>query len=76
MAFKQIFELSDGSFASRGLSVPEFMDVVDDFLQHLTFHHGIEEQCASPSPFPLSLAMLTLTLVLGFVPSQGTSFQF
>ncbi|GAA5835221.1 hypothetical protein JCM3766R1_006903 [Sporobolomyces carnicolor] len=48
MAFKQIFELSDGSFASRGLSVPEFMDVVDDFLQHLTFHHGIEEQHIFP----------------------------
>lgn len=44
MAFKQIFELSDGSFAARGLSVSDFMSVIEDFLQHLTFHHGIEEQ--------------------------------
>jgi len=44
MAFKQIFELSDGSFAQRGLSVAEFMGLVEDFLHHLTFHHGIEEQ--------------------------------
>ncbi|GAA5947477.1 hypothetical protein JCM3765_001695 [Sporobolomyces pararoseus] len=48
MAFKQIFELSDGSFASRGLSVPDFMSVIEDFLQHLTFHHGIEEQHIFP----------------------------
>ncbi|GAA5903940.1 hemerythrin domain-containing protein [Sporobolomyces salmoneus] len=48
MAFKQIFELSDGSFQARGLSVPDFMEVVEDFLQHLTFHHGIEEQHIFP----------------------------
>ncbi|GAA5856975.1 hypothetical protein JCM5353_000940 [Sporobolomyces roseus] len=48
MAFKQIFELSDGSFAQRGLSVAEFMGVVEDFLHHLSFHHGIEEEHIFP----------------------------
>ncbi|GAA6060978.1 hypothetical protein JCM10212_006560 [Sporobolomyces blumeae] len=48
MAFKQLFELSDGSFEKRGLSVREFMSVASDFLHHLTFHHGIEEQHIFP----------------------------
>lgn len=44
MSFKQLFELADGSFAQRGLSVKDFMSVAEDFHEHLGFHHGIEER--------------------------------
>lgn len=45
LAFKQLFELSDGSFEKRGMSVRDFMSVCEDFHEHLGFHHGIEERC-------------------------------
>ncbi|GAA5931690.1 hemerythrin domain-containing protein [Sporobolomyces koalae] len=47
-AFKQIFELSDGSFQQRGLTVQDFAEVIEQFLEHLSFHHGIEEQHIFP----------------------------
>ncbi|GAA6001151.1 hypothetical protein JCM10207_007433 [Rhodosporidiobolus poonsookiae] len=47
-AFKQLFELADGSFEKRGLSVSDFMDVAEDFLRHLEGHHGIEERYIFP----------------------------
>lgn len=43
-SFRQLFELSDGSFEKRGMSVRDFMRVAEDFNAHLGFHHGIEEQ--------------------------------
>ncbi|BGP38133.1 hypothetical protein JCM10449v2_002060 [Rhodotorula kratochvilovae] len=48
LAFKQLFELSDGSFEKRGLSVRDFMGVAEDFNSHLEFHHGIEERHIFP----------------------------
>ncbi|GAA5835608.1 hypothetical protein JCM9279_004593 [Rhodotorula babjevae] len=48
LAFKQLFELSDGSFEKRGLSVRDFMGVAEDFHEHLGFHHGIEERHIFP----------------------------
>ncbi|POY74406.1 hypothetical protein BMF94_2600 [Rhodotorula taiwanensis] len=48
MSFKQLFELADGSFAQRGLSVKDFMSVAEDFHEHLGFHHGIEERHIFP----------------------------
>ena len=50
LAFKQLFELSDGSFEKRGLSVRDFMGVAEDFHEHLGFHHGIEERCVDHPP--------------------------
>ncbi|BGP54064.1 hypothetical protein JCM8202v2_001636 [Rhodotorula sphaerocarpa] len=47
MAFKQLFELADGSFEKHGMSVKDFMGVAEDFHHHLGFHHGIEEQQVS-----------------------------
>ncbi|BGP14073.1 hypothetical protein JCM10213_002368 [Rhodosporidiobolus nylandii] len=47
-AFKQLFELADGSFEQRGLSVRDFCDVAESFLRHLEGHHGIEERYIFP----------------------------
>ncbi|GAA5970018.1 hypothetical protein JCM11641_000235 [Rhodosporidiobolus odoratus] len=48
LAFKQLFELADGSFEKRGLTLPDFMDVAESFLRHLEGHHGIEERYIFP----------------------------
>ncbi|BGP22993.1 hypothetical protein Rt10032_c16g5688 [Rhodotorula toruloides] len=47
-SFRQLFELSDGSFEKRGMTVRDFMRLSDDFTKHLEFHHGIEEQHIFP----------------------------
>ncbi|GAA6001126.1 hypothetical protein JCM10207_007424 [Rhodosporidiobolus poonsookiae] len=47
-AFKQLFELADGSFERHGLSVGDFMDLAEDFLRHLEWHHGFEERNMFP----------------------------
>ncbi|GJN88382.1 hypothetical protein Rhopal_001348-T1 [Rhodotorula paludigena] len=46
--FRQIFELSDGSFEKHGLTPRDFAGVIEDFLHHLEFHHGIEERHIFP----------------------------
>ncbi|BGO89789.1 hypothetical protein NBRC10512_004442 [Rhodotorula toruloides] len=47
-SFRQLFELSDGSFNERGMTVRDFMRLAEDFLMHLEFHHSIEEQHIFP----------------------------
>ncbi|BGP30266.1 hypothetical protein JCM10296v2_002018 [Rhodotorula toruloides] len=47
-SFRQLFELSDGSFNERGMTVRDFMRLAEAFLTHLEFHHGIEEQHIFP----------------------------
>jgi hypothetical protein len=50
-AFKQLYELSDGSFERHGLNARDFMDVGEQFLRHLEGHHGIEERYVCPHCF-------------------------
>ncbi|PVG00330.1 hypothetical protein CPB86DRAFT_782658 [Serendipita vermifera] len=46
--YETAYELADGSFNKRGMSLLMFLDLVDDFRIHLTTHHDIEEAHVFP----------------------------
>jgi len=46
--FNTIYELADGSFTSRGLSLPRYLDTAGAMNHHLTMHHTIEERYLFP----------------------------
>lgn len=41
--YETAYELADGSFSKRGMSLIAYLDSVDEFRTHLTTHHDIEE---------------------------------
>ncbi|KAF8161130.1 hypothetical protein B0H34DRAFT_367335 [Crassisporium funariophilum] len=46
--FNTLYELADGSFARRGMSLPRYLDTAKSMNHHLTMHHSIEEQFIFP----------------------------
>jgi len=48
MEFKEVYELADGSFAKRGLSLQGYLRMASQFSHHLTVHHTIEEEYIFP----------------------------
>ncbi|KAJ3762418.1 hypothetical protein EV360DRAFT_92465 [Lentinula raphanica] len=46
--FNMLYELSDGSFNKRGWSLGVFLARANQFDQHLTMHHTIEETYLFP----------------------------
>jgi len=46
--YEMSYELADGSFNNRGMHLTEFLDSVDQFRNHLTLHHDIEEAHVFP----------------------------
>jgi len=46
--FAEIYELADGKFYSRGMSLPAFMDSANNFKRYLEGHHNIEETYIFP----------------------------
>lgn len=46
--FNMLYELADGSYEKRGLSLPDFLRGVQDLITHLTMHHTIEETVLFP----------------------------
>ncbi|KAF8806380.1 hypothetical protein BYT27DRAFT_7190929 [Phlegmacium glaucopus] len=46
--FNTLYELSDGSFNSRGMSLHRYLDSARTMNHHLTMHHTIEERHLFP----------------------------
>jgi iron-sulfur cluster repair protein YtfE (RIC family) len=46
--FNTLYELADGSFTRRGLSLPRYLDTAKALNHHLTMHHTIEERYMFP----------------------------
>ncbi|KAJ7042111.1 hemerythrin HHE cation binding domain-containing protein [Mycena alexandri] len=46
--FNAIYELADGSFAKRGLSLSLYLQTAQRLTSHLTMHHTIEERQIFP----------------------------
>ncbi|TFK44742.1 hemerythrin HHE cation binding domain-containing protein [Crucibulum laeve] len=46
--FNTVYELADGSFSRRGLSLPLYLRTARDMNNHLTMHHTIEERHIFP----------------------------
>ncbi|OCH92287.1 hypothetical protein OBBRIDRAFT_791398 [Obba rivulosa] len=46
--FNFIYQISDGSFSSRGMSLRIFLSRVQQLIRSLTVHHTIEEQYIFP----------------------------
>ncbi|KDR75854.1 hypothetical protein GALMADRAFT_248584 [Galerina marginata CBS 339.88] len=46
--FNTLYELADGSFTRRGLSLPRYLDTAESMNHHLTMHHTIEERYIFP----------------------------
>ncbi|KAF8893791.1 hypothetical protein BD779DRAFT_1503431 [Infundibulicybe gibba] len=42
--FNTLYELGDGSFTQRGLSLPMYLESAKRLNAHLTLHHTVEEQ--------------------------------
>ncbi|KAG7440046.1 uncharacterized protein BT62DRAFT_938471 [Guyanagaster necrorhizus] len=42
--FNTLYDLADGSFSKRGLSLSLYLDTARQFERHLTMHHTIEEK--------------------------------
>jgi len=43
LEFNQLYELADGSFNQRGMSLSDYISSGEEFSRHLTMHHSIEE---------------------------------
>ncbi|KIJ50408.1 hypothetical protein M422DRAFT_224736 [Sphaerobolus stellatus SS14] len=46
--FDEIYELADGKFYERGMSLPIFLQTANEFRRHLEGHHHIEETYIFP----------------------------
>ncbi|KAK0504559.1 hemerythrin HHE cation binding domain-containing protein [Armillaria luteobubalina] len=46
--FNTLYDLADGSFTKRGLSLSLYLDSARQFERHLTMHHTIEERYIFP----------------------------
>ncbi|KAH8828048.1 hypothetical protein DL96DRAFT_1601465 [Flagelloscypha sp. PMI_526] len=46
--FNTLYELADGSFNNRGMSLSSYLRLGDDLTHHLTMHHTIEERYIFP----------------------------
>jgi len=47
--FNTLYELADGSFAARGLSLARYLETARAMNHHLTMHHTIEERYVFPT---------------------------
>jgi len=46
--FDKIYQLADGSFTSRGMSLQMYLRTCNQLVRHLTTHHTIEERYIFP----------------------------
>ncbi|KAJ7188181.1 hemerythrin/HHE cation-binding motif-containing protein [Mycena filopes] len=46
--FNTIYDLADGSFNQRGMSLPAYLSIASRLNSHLTMHHNIEERHIFP----------------------------
>lgn len=47
--FNVVYELADGSFSARGMSLRMYLSLADELRKHLTMHHTIEERHIFPN---------------------------
>ncbi|KAI0958636.1 hypothetical protein AcV7_004395 [Taiwanofungus camphoratus] len=48
LEFKHIYQLADGSFSNRGMSLQTYLRMANQLVRHLTAHHTIEEEYIFP----------------------------
>ncbi|EIM83064.1 uncharacterized protein STEHIDRAFT_141577 [Stereum hirsutum FP-91666 SS1] len=46
--FNSLYELADGTFAKRGMSLNAFLNKANELIHYLTIHHTIEERHIFP----------------------------
>jgi len=46
--FNMVYELADGSYTKRGLSLPGYLREAKSMCTHLNFHHSLEERHIFP----------------------------
>ncbi|KAF9475759.1 hypothetical protein BDN70DRAFT_219290 [Pholiota conissans] len=46
--FNMVYQLADGSFNARALSLARYLEMAKSLSQHLTMHHTIEERYIFP----------------------------
>ncbi|CAG7854680.1 SubName: Full=Uncharacterized protein {ECO:0000313/EMBL:CCA66418.1} [Serendipita indica DSM 11827] len=47
--YEECYELADGKFTKRGMSLSQYLGFVDQFRMHITMHHDIEEAHVFPT---------------------------